>query len=148
MHMFGCNIEMNASNLQIGLNKDNQLVSIFDVETGEKCNCTCPECGDKLIAKNRNKKFNEPLKKGQKIAHFSHANGADCPSAQETAVHLLAKQVLSKNKRIELYECQSCEFHKRIIYGDYYEKKIVCGFRMKLKNTTANNWTDCMLGDE
>lgn len=91
---------MTASNLQIGLNETNQLVSIFDVETGAKCNCICPECGAKLIAKNRNKKLNEPIENGQKIAHFSHANGADCPSAQETAIHLLAKQVLAENKRL------------------------------------------------
>lgn len=86
--------------LQIGLNLENQLVSIYDVKTGVNCNCYCPECGAKLIAKNKNKNYNEPLMCGQKIAHFSHANGADCPNAKESAIHLLAKQVLSKRKRL------------------------------------------------
>lgn len=87
-------------NLQIGINEVNQLVSIFDVKTGKQCNCTCPKCGVRLIAKNKDKKFNVPLKEGQKIAHFSHANGIDCPGAQETAIHLLAKKVLSESKRL------------------------------------------------
>jgi len=86
--------------LQIGIDINNRLASIYEVETGEQCNCTCPKCGAKLIAKNRNKSFDTPLKEGQKVAHFSHANNVDCPEAQESAVHLIAKKVLSENKRL------------------------------------------------
>ncbi len=88
--------------LQIALNQDNQLVGIYDVKTGEKCNCVCPNCGEKLVAKNENKNINEPLKKGQKIAHFAHLSGSDCPGAQETAIHLLAKKVLSETKKFKI----------------------------------------------
>lgn len=60
---------------------------------GEVCGCICPECGSKLIAKN----------KGQHNQHhFAHVGGSDCVRAVESALHLMAKEILSEGKKIML----------------------------------------------
>lgn len=69
------------------------LVHVDDVPNGEVCGCTCPECGSKLIAKN----------KGQHNQHhFAHVGGSDCVGAVESALHLMAKEILSEGKKIML----------------------------------------------
>ena len=69
------------------------LVHIDSVPNGEACGCTCPECGSKLIAKN----------KGQHNQHhFAHVGGSDCVGAVESALHLMAKEILSEGKKIML----------------------------------------------
>lgn len=90
--------------LQIAYNENRQLVSIYQVPTGIKCNCICPECGGKLEAKNNGKSENMILSKNQKIAHFAHVDGKVCHYAPETVVHLLAKKVLAENKILKLPE--------------------------------------------
>jgi len=86
--------------LQIALDKEGNLKSIYEVKTGIECECFCPECKTPLEAKNRNKTSNESLSKGQKIAHFAHSDGSVCLSAPETAIHLLAKKVLSETRNL------------------------------------------------
>lgn len=69
------------------------LVHVDDVPNGEACDCTCPECRSKLIAKN----------KGQHNQHhFAHVGGSDCVGAVESALHLMAKEILSEGKKIML----------------------------------------------
>lgn len=69
------------------------LVHVDDVPNGEACGCTCPECRSKLIAKN----------KGQHNQHhFAHVGGSDCVGAVESALHLMAKEILSEGKKIML----------------------------------------------
>ena len=82
--------------LQLALNKKGELVSIYQVPTGKECDCFCPKCGEPLIAKNKNKTAGQILKEGQKIAHFSHTPDSECRGAEETAIHLLAKDVLKE----------------------------------------------------
>ncbi|MGZ0014818.1 hypothetical protein [Yeosuana sp. AK3] len=93
---------MSNSILQIAINEHGELTSIFHAETGKKCNCFCPVCNEKLIAKNKNKSPNSTLREGQKEAHFAHYNGLDCKNAPETAIHLLAKKVLLDTKKLLL----------------------------------------------
>lgn len=88
--------------LQIALDENNKLVSIFQVATGQKCNCTCPECGEKLEAKNKDKFENSVLKHNQKQAHFAHISGKVCQFATESAIHKMAKEILSIHKTIML----------------------------------------------
>jgi hypothetical protein len=67
--------------------KDNKLYHVDQVENGEKCGCVCPNCGDILIAKQG--EINDH--------HFAHkAKECDITYAQETILHLMAKEVLSK----------------------------------------------------
>ena len=76
--------------LPYGLRK-NILVSIEEVESGLKCECLCPACGDKLVAK----------KGKEKAHHFAHYN-SDCKWALETALHLAGKEILERKKTIKI----------------------------------------------
>lgn len=93
---------MHKKYLQIALNSEQKIVSIYSVESGLACNCYCPTCKAPLVAKNKNKTIDTSLNAGQKTAHFAHANGTDCPNAGETAIHLLAKEILLKEKSLYL----------------------------------------------
>lgn len=64
--------------------RDDMLVHVSEVDSGLRCGCTCPACGEPLIARNGKRK----------VHHFGHKPGADCTSAVETALHRAAKQVL------------------------------------------------------
>ena len=80
--------------LKYGL-RNNKIICISDIqenEKGLKCNCLCPGCGLPLQAK---------LGHGKKQRHFSHNNAAcDTIVAQQTALHLLAKEIIEKEKKI------------------------------------------------
>lgn len=70
--------------------KNNKLVHISEVEHGLACDCTCPACGEILIAK-----------KGQKVMHhFAHQTTKNCEYGYETSLHLAAKEILSKAKKM------------------------------------------------
>lgn len=72
--------------------KEGSLVSISEVERGLACNCICPACGEKLVAK-----------KGVKRAHhFAHRSGGTCAFGYETSLHLLAKDILSNAKKMTI----------------------------------------------
>lgn len=74
--------------------KDNKLVHILEVESGLGCSCYCPQCGSKLVAK----------KGKRKIYHFAHYNSEDCHGSIETSLHMLAKEIISEEKRVKLPE--------------------------------------------
>jgi len=99
--------------LQLALNNENRLVSIFEVQTGIKCNCTCPECGEKLEAKNKGKTENTILSPNQKQAHFAHVSGKVCANAVETALHKMAKEILLEHKILMLPEYIQWGVHLR-----------------------------------
>jgi hypothetical protein len=69
------------------------LVTADCVERGLACGCTCPECGERLIANHGTV---------VKQRYFSHESGAECEAAYETALHMLAKEVLAEQRRILL----------------------------------------------
>jgi len=71
-----------------------ELVHVGDVVGGLNCNCTCPSCGKKLIAKNK------PLSKVKH--HFQHYQAEECAYAVETSLHLLAKEIIAESKQIML----------------------------------------------
>ena len=82
---------MGTGNLLLALQND-KVVSIEEVESGLACNCICPVCKTKLVAKKGNE--NEH--------HFAHYNGSSCATAYQTLLHLLAKQLISEKKRIKI----------------------------------------------
>ena len=70
--------------------KDGEITSISDVESGLKCGCVCPACGEPLVAK-----------KGSKVMHhFAHHAGTNCEYGYQTSLHLAAKDILSKAKKM------------------------------------------------
>ncbi|MFJ8235402.1 competence protein CoiA family protein [Ureibacillus sp. NPDC094379] len=75
--------------LPFGL-KDGKLLHISEVEQGLKCGCICPNCHHPLIAR-----------KGTITTHhFAHYKGKECENALETSLHLAAKEILNKHRKI------------------------------------------------
>lgn len=73
-----------------------ELKHISEVENGLDCNCVCPCCKYPLVAKNN--------PNNKKAGHFAHHSGKECEGAFETALHLLAKEILMKTKRLKTPE--------------------------------------------
>lgn len=70
--------------------KDGNIVSIDEVQSGKDCGCVCPACGDELIAR-----------KGEKrMHHFAHRSNEDCEYGYESSLHLAAKDILSRSKKM------------------------------------------------
>ena len=69
-----------------------KIVGIDEVESGLKCNCVCPHCGDVLEAR-----------KGKiRVHHFKHCNKDENTFCSESALHLAAKEVLKEAREISL----------------------------------------------
>ncbi|MBR3938546.1 MAG: hypothetical protein IKJ67_01035 [Bacteroidales bacterium] len=81
------------ANLIYALDKNGNLVHVDNVNNGLKCECVCPKCKSKLNAKNEGTK---------KIHHFAHKADSDCQGAVETAIHMLAKEILQEIKSVLL----------------------------------------------
>ena len=68
--------------LTYAFSSNGNFVHIDQVANGLACDCFCPSCKERLIAKNGGMK---------RIHHFAHASGVDCDKAYETMLHQLAK---------------------------------------------------------
>lgn len=85
-----------------GINYEGKSVYIDEVPNGKNCKCHCAECGGELIAK-----------QGKiKVHHFAHANGNDSIKCSQTALHLLAKEIITKEKRIPIPRNGKIEFYQ------------------------------------
>lgn len=82
-----------ASKLPYGLRKEGDsevLLHISEIlphESGLRCNCVCPSCGERLQAK-------LPKTKEDFTPRFAHHNAETCDYATETALHLKAKEII------------------------------------------------------
>jgi len=74
--------------LTYAYNADKKLVSIEDVLSGLDCNCYCPSCNGRLIAR----------KGSVKVHHFAHYQCPECATGYQTSIHLLAKEIISERK--------------------------------------------------
>lgn len=77
--------------LTYALNKQNKMVYIEDVRRGRACGCRCPFCEEPLDAK---KGY------GGHVPHFAHQNNKKCKQAYMTALHMLAEQIIEKEKAV------------------------------------------------
>lgn len=70
---------------------DGKLIHISKVQSGLACGCICPNCKAALIAR-----------KGEKNKHtFAHRSKAEsCGGGQETALHLLAKDIIANQRTV------------------------------------------------
>lgn len=69
-----------------------KIISVDDVSRGISCNCICPDCELNFVAA-----------KGEKNRwHFRHFEKTECNGGQETALHLLAKEIITANNQIIL----------------------------------------------
>ncbi len=68
------------------------IEEISESEKGLKCECYCPGCGMKLQAR---------IGKGKRQRHFAHNNDScNALVAHQSALHILAKEILEKERRI------------------------------------------------
>lgn len=88
------------------------IVSIDEVENGLKCGCYCPKCGAPLVAKNEGT---------MKVHHFAHFSNLKCLGAIESALHILAKEILKETKTLFLpnYKYYFKEFDKEVVILPY-----------------------------
>lgn len=80
----------------------NELVHVSQVVKGKACNCICPCCKATLIARKGNVKRH----------HFAHYNIEECKGAIESALHLLAKDIIEEEKRIVIPELKFYDANK------------------------------------
>ena len=73
--------------------KDGGLVEVSDVESGLDCGCVCPACKRPLQAK-------KGRVRAHYFAHDSIAGSASCASGFETAIHLMAKQIVDEDRSL------------------------------------------------
>ena len=71
---------------------ESHLRFVDDVPKGLKCNCVCPYCKADLIARQGEKREH----------HFAHRGDTDCKGARMTALHMLAQQILARDKKLML----------------------------------------------
>jgi hypothetical protein len=86
-----------------------RIIHISEAERGLKCHCRCIECGAEL----------EAVKGDIRDHHFRHAEDKACGGGQETAIHILAKQIIADNTEI-----------------------IIPGRRLLYSNATIERWLD------
>lgn len=85
--------------LPYGLRRENGVDELIYISTissedsGLKCNCVCPSCGVRLLAR-------FPRTKADFTPHFAHYNSDACSHATETAIHMKAKEIIEKAKFI------------------------------------------------
>ena len=107
------------SHLTWALNQEGELVHVDDVPNGNECGCICPHCKSALCAKNGGDE-------DKRIHHFAHLSGADCVGAIESALHLMAKEILLETKCVYLpnrldgrkgelihFDCVEVEFYDK-----------------------------------
>jgi hypothetical protein len=83
-------IDGHNTNLFYGL-LDGKLIHISEAVNGLACNCICPACERKLIARNGGSK---------RIHHYAHKENVICKYGPQTAIHLAAKEILERCRRI------------------------------------------------
>lgn len=74
---------------------DGRLLHIDEVPSGLACNCVCPGCGRRMVAKRGDVKAHH-------FAHHAQQDGRSCMSAGETALHKFAKRILDERLEIAL----------------------------------------------
>ncbi len=82
------------------LDSNGKSVFIDDVPNGKNCGCFCSECKGALIARQGNIKAH----------HFAHQSGNDSIKCSQTALHLLAKEIIKEEKKIPAFVNGKIEF--------------------------------------
>lgn len=80
-------VQLHHGMMLYALDKDEKIVHVDSVANGLECNCTCPACHGKLIAKNGGEIYRH---------HFAHDGGQECQYGVETSLHFLAKEIISR----------------------------------------------------
>lgn len=84
-----------------------QMVYVDDVPQGSKCNCICPYCKEKLLARHGNIRTHG-------FAHHSDTRGANLKICYMVSVYKLAEQIIQTKKRL----------HTPSYYGIFNEQDV------------------------
>lgn len=79
----------------VALDVNGNFISINQVSSGLACNCSCPGCGRRLVAK-------KGAVQAHHFAHYAEALQDACTSAGESALHRFAKDILAERREISL----------------------------------------------
>ncbi|HAU1990130.1 competence protein CoiA family protein [Legionella pneumophila] len=101
--------------LPFGLNENNIIVHIADVERDNNSKYICPSCRSPLIA----------VKGNIKEHHFRHETIKECAGGLESAIHLAAKQIIMERKKITLPKCLAIATAKDSWGIPYRKDKVV-----------------------
>jgi len=103
----------NGLRVPFGL-KQRRLYRPQDTDRGLACECACPGCGSALVANQGD--FKRP--------YFSHYQSGECTGGYESAVHLMAKQVIEDSKYIMVPEYRRI-LQRTLPTGDVLSEEIV-----------------------
>ena len=92
--------------IPFGLRGD-QIVDISMVKHGLACNCICPWCNEKLVAK----------KGDERIPHFAHISKKVCKNGMETSVALALSKVLRDENCFNLPSVTVSRTSSKRLYG-------------------------------
>jgi hypothetical protein len=92
--------------LVYGRRPDGTLAHVSETPSGLACECVCPACGRRLVAR-----------RGAKTAHhFAHlGQGGACAAAGETNAHIWAKRVLERTRRILLPAIEAEDAGRKLV---------------------------------
>lgn len=118
--------------LTYALDENKKLVHIDSVKKGGACKCVCPHCNKSLDAKN-----------GGEIRehHFAHSHGNTCEGAYETALHMLAKEVILEEQCIMLPISDEGSFPSGLVKLHHVEQEKwdnTFGFRPDIEGIMEN----------
>jgi hypothetical protein len=72
--------------------------AIYEVPNGAACGCVCYGCGRRLIARNGG----DSNLRAHSFAHYPEDMVIDCWSSGETLLHIRAKEIIAKHRRVTL----------------------------------------------
>ncbi|NUU44520.1 hypothetical protein [Tardiphaga robiniae] len=102
-----------SAELVYAIDAAGKIRHISEVERGYACDCTCPACGAMLNAR----------KGPDNVHHFGHRSFFSCANGPETALHKLAKEIISTERRLLVPEVKA-------IFGEQssliHQRKLVC----------------------
>lgn len=99
-------------------NVNGKLVHVDNVSNGLECNCICPHCKEKLLARHGDIREHG-------FAHYSDKRGANLDICYKVILYKLAEQILQTKKRIHvpsyygIFKETDIEFANVIIDGCY-----------------------------
>jgi len=115
------------------------LKHISEVRKGKKCQCRCPACGAKLIAK----------KGRRKKHHFAHYFVSECAAGAETALHSFAKMLLLEKRLIKLppifaHGNKEALIGTRTFHANYAQQEVSIG-SLKADVVLANDMAELVV---
>lgn len=103
----------NSAKLVYGVDDAGRIRHVSEVDRGFACGCVCPACAAPLNAR----------KGDEKVHHFGHRGSFSCANAPETALHRLAKEIVTKERRLFVPEVKA---EYRGVTKTIHRRKIVC----------------------